>query len=40
MFSQEEIEAGVLKDLIIKEDYDIVKVVSTYLLMFSSHFYV
>ena len=30
-FTQEEIEASILKDLITEEDYDIVKVVSTHL---------
>ena len=31
--STEDIESGVLKDLLIKEDYDIVKVVSTYIFL-------
>ena len=30
-FSPEEIEAGVLKDLLIESDYDIITAVSTYL---------
>ena len=30
-FTPAEIEAGILKDLITDEDYDIIKVVSTYL---------
>ena len=30
MFSPDEIENGVLKDLITEEDYDMVKVVSTH----------
>ena len=29
-FSDEEIQNGILRDLIIEEDYDIIKVVSTY----------
>ena len=29
-FSDEEIQSGILKDLITEEDYDIIKVVSTY----------
>ena len=32
-FTLEEIEAGALKDLITEEDYDIIKVVSTYCLI-------
>ena len=35
VFSPEEIEAGVLKDLLIESDYDVITAVSTYPVYFS-----
>ena len=39
VFTQEEIEAGVLKELLVETDYDIVTAVSTYLSRMSKILY-